>query len=134
MAGVKHTYLNLYQLERIKNLKNSLYMYNGFDEILVAGLAMGADGAIGSTFNFMYPHYKKIKEAFESLNHEEARNLQVKANNIMEALCSVGLIPAIKYILTLRGIDAGVLRKPFSELNDVQKKYIEDILESNLVY
>lgn len=134
IAGVKHTSLNLYQLERIKNFKNSLYMYNGFDEILVAGLAMGADGAIGSTFNFMYPHYKKIKEAFESLNHEEARALQVKANNIMEALCSVGLIPAIKYILTLRGIDAGISRKPFFELDLAQKKYIEEILDLNLVY
>lgn len=133
IAGVKHTTLNLYQLERIKNLKNSLYMYNGFDEILVAGLAMGADGAIGSTFNFMYPHYKKIQEAFEALNHEKARVLQVKANNIMEVLCSVGLIPAIKYVLTLQGIDVGVSRKPFSELDMVQKKYIEETLKLNLV-
>ncbi|MBU3113944.1 N-acetylneuraminate lyase [Clostridium lacusfryxellense] len=133
IAGVKHTTLNLYQLERIKNLKNSLYMYNGFDEILVAGLAMGADGAIGSTFNFMYTHYKRIREAFESLKLEEARNLQIKANNIMEALCSVGLIPAIKYVLTMQGSDVGVARKPFSELDNTQKKYIEEILMINLV-
>lgn len=134
IAGVKHTSLNLYQLERIKNLNNSLCMYNGFDEILVAGLAIGADGAIGSTFNFMYPHYKKIQEAFESLKYEQARVLQNKANNIMEAICSVGLIPAIKYILTLQGIDAGISRRPFIELDINQKNYVEEILRMNLVY
>jgi N-acetylneuraminate lyase len=134
IAGVKHTNLNVYQLERIKNLKSDLLMYNGFDEVLVAGLALGAEGAIGSTFNFMYPHYRKIQEAFEALRHEEARTLQTKANNIMEALCRVGLIPAIKYVLTLQGIDAGIPRKPFFELDESQKKYIEEVLETNLVY
>ncbi|MFZ5967709.1 MAG: N-acetylneuraminate lyase [Bacillota bacterium] len=133
IVGVKHTNLNVYQLERIKNLKKELIMYNGFDEVLVAGLAIGADGAIGSTFNFMYPHYRKIQEAFEALKHEEARALQTKANNIMEALCRVGLIPAIKYILTLQGIDAGIPRRPFFELDAAQKKYIEDMLDLNLV-
>jgi N-acetylneuraminate lyase len=133
IAGVKHTNLNVYQLERIKNIKNELIMYNGFDEILVAGLAIGADGAIGSTFNFMYPHYRKIQEAFEALKHEEARVLQTKANNIMEAACSIGLISAIKYILKLQGIDVGLPRKPFFELDTEQKKYIEEVLQQNLV-
>ncbi|MBB6214387.1 N-acetylneuraminate lyase [Anaerosolibacter carboniphilus] len=133
IVGVKHTNLNIYQLERIKNIKKELIMYNGFDEVLVAGLAIGADGAIGSTFNFMYPHYRKIQEAFEAFKHEEARILQTKANNIMEALCRVGLISAIKYALTLQGIDAGAPRKPFFELDTTQKQYIEEILNLNLV-
>lgn len=133
IAGVKHTNLNVYQLERIKNLKNELIMYNGFDEVLVAGLAIGADGAIGSTFNFMYPHYRKIQEAFAALKHEEARALQTRANNIMEAACSVGLISAIKYILNLQGIEVGIPRKPFYQLDAGQRKYIEEILQQNLV-
>lgn len=133
IAGVKHTNLNVYQLERIKNINKELIMYNGFDEVLIAGLAIGADGAIGSTFNFMYPHYKKIEEAFLGLRLEEARLLQTKANNIMEAICRVGLIPAIKYILTIQGIDVGIPRKPFFELDTDQKKYIEEVLALNLI-
>jgi len=130
--GVKHTNLNLYQMERIKHLNPELLIYNGFDEVLISGLAIGADGAIGSTFNVMYPHYQKIKEMFEELRIDEARKLQSRANNIMEAFCQVGLIPAIKHILTLQGIDAGAPRRPFKPLSTEQKRYIETVWNKNI--
>ncbi|MDF2594512.1 MAG: dihydrodipicolinate synthetase [Clostridia bacterium] len=133
VLGVKHTNLNVYQLERIKNLNNKLLMYNGFDEVLIAGLALGADGAIGSTFNFMFPHYQKIEQAFKALEIDKARALQTKANNIMQAIVSVGLIPAIKYILTLQGIEAGIPRRPFGELTEEQKQFVQEVLKENLV-
>ena len=50
----------------------------------------------------------------------------------MEALCSVGLIPAIKYVLTRMGIDAGVPRKPFHSLTAEEKQYLDQVLEQNL--
>ena len=32
-------------------------VFNGFDEMLLAGLSMGADGGIGSMYNFMAEKY-----------------------------------------------------------------------------
>ena len=32
-------------------------VFNGFDEMLLAGLTMGADGGIGSMYNFMAEKY-----------------------------------------------------------------------------
>ena len=131
--GVKHTNQVVYQLERIKQLNPKLTVMNGFDETMVAGLALGADGSIGSTFNFMYPHYRKIYDLFLDHRHEEARALQVKANNIMNALCDVGLIPAIKYVLSTMGIDAGIPRRPFRELTPAQKEKVDIAVKENLV-
>ena len=133
ICGIKHTNQVVYQMERIKNLKPSLRILNGFDETMVAGLALGADGSIGSTFNFMFPHYKKVYDAFNDGRIAEARELQIKANNIMNALVNVGLIPAIKYILTTMGIDAGIPRRPFLPLDETACHLIDKLLEENLV-
>ena len=133
ILGVKHTNQVVYQMERIKQLNPRLIIMNGFDETMVAGLALGADGSIGSTFNFMYPHYKKIYDLFLDHRVEDARVLQIKANNIMNALCNVGLIPAIKYVLSTKGIDAGRPRRPFMELSGEQKAYLDLVLKENLV-
>ena len=133
ILGVKHTNQIVYQLERIKNLNPRLILMNGFDETMVAGLALGADGSIGSTFNFMYPHYKKIYDLFKDHQTEKALELQIKANTIMNALCDVGLIPAIKYLLTTMGIDAGVPRRPFKELTPDQKAVLQKVVEENLI-
>lgn len=133
ILGIKHTNQVVYQLERIKHINPELIMMNGFDETMVAGLALGADGSIGSTFNFMYLHYRKIYDAFQSKQIEEALDLQIKANNIMNALCDVGLIPAIKYVLTTMGIDAGIPRRPFRALDEEQRRYIDTVVQSNLM-
>ncbi len=133
ILGIKHTNQVVYQLERIKHINPELIMMNGFDETMVAGLALGADGSIGSTFNFMYPHYRKIYDAFQSRHIEKALDLQIKANNIMNALSDVGLISAIKYVLTTVGIDAGVPRRPFRALDEEQKRYIDTVVQSNLM-
>ena len=101
---------------------------------MVAGLALGADGSIGSTFNFMYPHYHKIYTLFHGGKIEEARLAQVKANNIMEALCEAGLIPAIKDVLKRHmGIDVGLPRRPFRGLNPDQQAMLDQVLENNLI-
>lgn len=133
ILGVKHTNQVVYQLERIKRLNPKLVMMNGFDETMVAGLALGADGSIGSTFNFMYPHYKHIYDLFLDHQHEAALEAQVRANDIMAALCRVGLIPAIKYVLTTMGIDAGVARRPFHMPTPEQRAMLDRVIAEKLI-
>ena len=132
ILGVKHTNQEVYQLERIKALNPKLTMMNGFDETMVAGLALGADGNIGSTFNFMFPHYKKIFDRFRAGDIDGARELQAKANNIMAALCRVGLIPAIKWVLADMGVPVGRPRKPFMPLAPEQGEMLAQVLAENL--
>lgn len=131
ILGVKHTNQEVYQMERIKNLNPDLILMNGFDETMAAGIAMGADGSIGSTFNFMYPHYRELYETCLRGEREKALALQRKANNVMSACCEAGLIPSIKYLLTEMGIDAGEARLPFLPLTGTQKKSVIRAAEEN---
>ena len=100
---------------------------------MVAGQALGSSGSIGSTFNMMLPHYKKIFDLFDAGKWEEALALQHKANNCMEAMCRVGLIPAIKYELARQGYPVGEARRSFSTLTDEQKAYVDGVLDEYLV-
>ena len=65
ILGVKQTNYNLFQMERILNLNPDLIAFDGYDETMVAGQALGCIGSIGSTFNMMLPHYKKIFTLFD---------------------------------------------------------------------
>ena len=67
MAGVKFTYEDLMDLRLCLELEGGRYdILFGRDEILLAGLAMGVRGAIGSTYNYAAPLYLRIVSAFEA--------------------------------------------------------------------
>lgn len=133
IAGVKHTNLDLYEMERLRAINPELKCFGGFENEMVAFLAMGCDGFIGSTFNFMLPHYLKIYEAFNAGRIEEARELQVKANNIMEAIMGEGLFPSIKHILSARGVAVGEMRRPFRPLSPKAAAHVDSVVAENLV-
>jgi N-acetylneuraminate lyase len=133
ILGVKQTNYNLYQMERILNLNPDLVAFNGYDETMVAGQALGCIGSIGSTFNMMLPHYKAIFSLFSQGKREEALVLQHRANNCMEAMCSVGLIPAIKHALARQGCPVGQPRRPFSALTQEQMDYVDGVLDKNML-
>ena len=132
IAGVKQTSLNLYQMERMKNLNPALVMYGGYDEVYIGARMLGADGAIGSTFNFTLPIFTKIEAAYSAKDYDLAQQLQRRANNIMQALVSCSLFPSIKHILKVQGLDVGGCRAPFPTLSDEQKAYIEKVVAENL--
>ncbi|MGN0997533.1 MAG: dihydrodipicolinate synthase family protein [Candidatus Ventricola sp.] len=132
IAGVKQTSLNLYQMERMRSMNPELVIYGGFDEVYLGARILGADGAIGSTFNFTLPLFTKIEAAYAARDIELGQQLQRRANNIMQALVSCSLFPSIKHILKTQGIDCGACRAPFPTLTDAQKAYVEQVVAQNL--
>ncbi len=132
IQGIKHTNLDVYQMERIHAINPDLELFGGFEQNMVAFLALGAKSFIGSTFNFMTPHYKKIYDLALSGNAEEALQYQHSANDIMDVICAEGLFPSIKYILKTQGNDAGLVRPPFLPLNDEQKKRVDQVIAEKL--
>jgi len=132
VVGVKHTSHNLYQLERMKTQHKNLTVFNGYDEMFLAGLSMGADGGIGSTYNFMAEKFIKIKKAYEAKELSSAQKLQSEANDVIEVLSEIGVYQGIKYILKLIGIDCQNSLSPFKPLTDREKLYLEKIAETKL--
>ena len=66
--GVKHTSNDYFGLEQFKTAFPHKVFYNGFDEMFLAGLSMGADGGIGSTYNFMAEKFIKCSNCLTKKN------------------------------------------------------------------
>lgn len=123
--GVKHTSNDYYAMERFKTNFPDKLVYNGFDEMFLAGLSMGADGGIGSTYNFMAEKFVKISNLFAENKMSEALEVQREANQIIDCLVSVGVMQGEKEVLCQMGYDFGYARSPFARLSTEQCKKIE---------
>lgn len=124
--GVKHTSSDYFALRQFRSAFPDKVMLNGFDEMLLAGLSLGANGAIGSTYNFMPEKFIRIYELFNKGQLEEAVRLQEEADRMIAALCKVGVMQGEKAILTKLGVPMGKLRAPFIDISDEQKEWLFD--------
>jgi len=129
IIGIKHTSMNLYDLERIKQAFPDKIIFNGFDEIFLSGLSAGADAAIGLTINIFPKLFIAIREEFHKGNISGAKGLQLLINDFIEVILGAGVFPAAKYCMTLQGIDIGPCRKPFAPLSEENKKQVKEALE-----
>lgn len=133
IAGIKHTNLDLYEMDRLRAINPSLKIFGGFENLMVAFLAMGCDGFIGSTFNFTLPHFTAIMTAFAEGDLDTARDLQIRANAMMEVVMREGLFPSIKHIMATRGFPVGQVRKPFLPLDPDAAARVEAAVADNLL-
>lgn len=126
-VGIKHTTQDLFALQQFKTMQADPLVYNGFDEMLLGGLSMGADGGIGSTYNFMAEDYLEIYKLFNENNVAKAQEIQNKVNEVINVLIKYGVFASEKYILDCIGIEMGPCRKPFLPLNEEAKEVLAKI-------
>ena len=103
-------------------------VFNGPDEQLISGLAIGADGGIGGTYGVMPELYIKMMELFKAGNMETAMRLQDDVDRIIYAMCGChgNLYAVMKEILKRRtGIDIGSVRKPMPGLIEEDMPQVE---------
>ena len=130
LAGVKFTYENLMDFAECVRLDGGRYdIVFGRDEILVAGLALGCRGAIGSTYNFLSPVFQEIIAAFENGDMALARERQAAANAVIQILIRHGGLVAGKAMMKFIGIDCGPARLPLRSLSDSQEERLREELE-----
>lgn len=122
--GIKFTSNDFFMLEQCKTIFPKKIVYNGFDEMFLAGLSMGADGGIGSTYNFMASKFVEIQRLFDAGDIVGAQKIQKEANRIITILCQIGVMQAEKEVLNQLGFDFGICRKPFKEPTSEQKAFI----------
>ena len=106
VTAIKWTNYDYVQIMRLSALTNGEFnIINGPDEMLLCGLTAGADGGIGTTYNFLMPQIKAIYNAVRAGNVETARKVQVKVCDIINVLARYNCILATKVILEARGYD-----------------------------
>jgi N-acetylneuraminate lyase len=113
LAGIKYTASTLYEFQSCAALDGGRFeMVFGMDEMLLGGLASGARGAVGSTYNLAAPLYQKLMAAFAAGEHAEAQRLQLLSVRMVETVRRFRSLPALKAMMSFAGIDCGPMRLP----------------------
>ena len=110
VVGMKFTSSDFFLLNRLVNTYPEKVFYNGSDEMLLSGLAAGARGGIGTTYNFMPDLMVKIYSLEKEGKIDEARAVQSVANKAIATVLKYGAIPACKHLITHYGVPYGDCR------------------------
>lgn len=134
VTGIKWTSSDYYGMMRLKELTHGeMNIINGPDQMLLMGLSAGADGGIGTTYNIMFPLFRKIYDSFVAGEIDKARELQIKTDGLIETLLKYKLIPATKAVLECQGFDVGNAAFPLAKYsNEMKKKIYADMVKAGL--
>ena len=120
-AGIKYTHEDFMDFQTCLNYKNGKYdMLWGRDENMLSALAVGAKGAVGSTFNYAAPLYYELIAAFSENDMERAGKLQQKSIDMIRLLGKYGGISVGKSYMKLVGVDCGKFRLPVKNMSNTQ--------------
>ena len=130
LAGAKFTYENLMDYHRCLSLRDGRFdMLFGRDEILLSALALGAKGAVGTTYNFAAPLYRRVIEAFEAGDLAAAQAHQLRAVEMIATLLRHGGLPAFKAVMKMIRVDCGPVRPPLRDLTLEERHRLHQDLE-----
>ncbi len=128
--GIKYTSDDMVSLQELLHFRDgSLDILFGTDECLLAALALGVRGAVGSSYNFAPELYLEIIEAYRAGDFERARDRQYLSVKLIRTIASYGYLPAAKRVMGLRGCDCGPVRPPLENLPpDKVKQLLADVV------
>lgn len=122
-VGMKFTNPNYYLMSRYKAIDGgNINIINGPDETCSLGLLMGADGAIGSTYNYMPRTFVKIYNLIKENKVQEAIALQHKANKLIIELHKYQGIAPTKAAVEMKGYDVGDTSRPLPRMTAAEKE------------
>ena len=130
VVGVKNSSMPVQDIQMFKmEGGKDFIVFNGPDEQLVSGLAIGAEGGIGGTYGVMPELYLKITELVNENKIAEAREIQYAADAIIYKMCSCrgNMYAVIKEIIRRReGLNLGDVRRPLASLVEADMPIVEE--------
>lgn len=126
VIGLKFTDYNLYRMSNLK--QQGHVVFNGKDEVLVAGLLTGADGGIGSIYNLVPDLFLRVYELARTQQWMQAREVQRTINELIDIILRFPSIAAIKKLLTWSGINCGPSLAPRRSLTAVEEAELRSLL------
>jgi len=127
IRGFKFTDMNLYELGLMAEQAGSeFFILNGHDQLLLPGLLMGASGGVGSFYNIVPEWFVSLFQAWNCGDLDLARQRQFQINRLIQSVKKHRLIPALKCIAGMQGIDAGICRRPTLDLPPAEREQLLD--------
>src|SRR4029079_6798175 len=97
LAGVKFTNPDLMAFQQCLRVRDGRFeILWGTDEYLLAAVAVGGAGAVGSTYNFAAPVYTRLISDFSKGDLAAARAEQYRSVQLVSLLASFGFMAAAK--------------------------------------
>lgn len=111
-AGIKYGASNFHITQGIaQQTKHRINILTGPDELLLAGLVMGSDGAVGTTYNAFPNHCVAIYQSYKDGDIRKAEKLQAQLGELIAELIRMGIVLAgTKAIMREQGIAVGQCR------------------------
>jgi N-acetylneuraminate lyase len=121
LVGIKFTNPDLVSYRRSLDAAGTRFdLPWGVDETLLAALATGARGGVGSTYNWAPRLYLNLIEAFNRGDLAEARHLQSVAISMIDAIAATGFLGTAKALMARLGVPVGPARLPLGNPSDAQ--------------
>jgi N-acetylneuraminate lyase len=113
LAGIKWTNEDLVSYRRCLDVAGRRFdLPWGVDEALLAALATGARGGVGSTYNWAPQLYRDLTSAFQRADWAEARRLQSVSIAMIDAIAETGFMGTAKALMARLGVPVGPARPP----------------------
>ncbi len=128
LRGAKFTSTDLRTYARCQRLDPPFNMLIGYEETWMPAITLGARGAIGVTFNFAAPVYRRIYQAMEVGDIASAREEHAKALELNVVLERYGVVRASKAIMALMGVDCGDVRLPLRPFHAREMKELHELV------
>jgi len=129
LAGIKFTNPDLVSYRRSLDVAANRYdLPWGVDEMLLAGLATGARGGVGSTYNWAPQLYFDLIAAFALGDLAEARRLQSLSIAMIDAIAATGFLGTAKALMERLGVPVGPARLPLKNPSAEQVDALMDRL------
>lgn len=123
VAGLKFTSFDLYRLSLIRRAGHVIF--NGRDEVLAAGLLMGASGGIGSFYNLVPGWFCQLYSCAQQGRWAEAKSIQDRINDLIRTVLRYPMLPAVKHLLRCSGFDSGQAVAPRRPLQEHEADTLE---------
>lgn len=122
ITAIKWTSSDYSQVTRLKDMTHGeMNVINGPDPTLLLGLIAGADGGIGTTYNYLMGHYRRIYDHYIAGELAKAQACQLEVNRILSARPGYPGIPLTKAVLEAMGFQVGNATFPMRRLTADEK-------------
>jgi len=128
VAGIKDTSGDIPFMEALfEKVRDEVAILVGHDEVVVAALAAGADGAILASANVIPDIWQEIYHAVKNRDLDRARNLQAKIQKMIRIIARNGATQAVKEALHVMGFNVGNSRLPIMRGGVFRREDYEEV-------
>jgi N-acetylneuraminate lyase len=131
LAGIKFSNPDLMAYQKCVNFAGGRFDIPwGSDEVLLAAMAVGAKGGVGSSYNFAARIYLRMIAAYEKGDLATARMEQFRSVQLIDLLAGFGYFAAAKALMGRLGVEVGAPRLPLDSLTPERQSELFAKLDS----